>query len=229
MHSIHILLFDLLNWKVYLLLLLFFVWNGEKPCTRNILDSSRNGFSFCLKAEKTFLTTFFFLGCQMWKSPDQGLNLHHSCDPSNSDNARSLTSWATRELPKVLLLFAFYFVYGVYIEHRNQLERQCPGTGLTQPLTALEMQLRRASEQGKLLCVCVGSLDERLHVQQLNGRSVFYIYLYDIFGLYPLMEIYIVFDRLFFQLNVLLTVCSPLNAFFILVGRHKYLRETTLW
>ena len=114
MHSIHILLFDLLNWKVYLLLLLFFVWNGEKPCTRNILDSSRNGFSFCLKAEKTFLTTFFLGGCQMWKSPDQGLNLHHSCDPSNSDNARSLTSWATRELPKVLLLFAFYFVYGVY-------------------------------------------------------------------------------------------------------------------
>lgn len=149
-----------------------------------MLDSFRNGFCFCLKAEKSFQSNFYCL-------------------------------------PFTLFMVCIH-------EHRNQLERQCPGTGLTQPLTALEMQLRRASEQGKLLCVCVGSLDERLHVQQLNGRSVFYIYLYDIFGLYPLMEIYIVFDRLFFQLNVLLTVCSPLNAFFILVGRHKYLRETTL-
>lgn len=138
MHRIHILLFDLLNWKVYLLLLLFFVWNGEKPCTRNILDSSRNGFSFCLKAEKTFLTTFFLGGCQMWKSPDQGLNLHHSCDPSNSDNARSLTSWVIKELP----LFNF---------NLNVNRHRAPTAILGQQLPYGE-QYRVARLQGRLHC-----------------------------------------------------------------------------
>lgn len=43
---------------------------------------------------------------------------------------------------------------------------------------------------------------EILHVQQLNGiASVVYIWLYDIFRLYALAEIYIVLDGLFFQLK----------------------------
>ena len=61
MYRIHILLFDMLNWKIYLLLLLSFVGNGEEPCTSNMLDSFRNGFSFCLKAGKTFFFFFNFV------------------------------------------------------------------------------------------------------------------------------------------------------------------------
>ena len=37
--------------------------------------------------------------CGKWKFPSQGSKFHHSIDPSySSDNARSLTHWATREL-----------------------------------------------------------------------------------------------------------------------------------
>ena len=45
----------------------------------------------------------FIFGCAsgMPKFQGQGLNLSHSSDPSHcSDNAESLTHWATRELPE---------------------------------------------------------------------------------------------------------------------------------
>ena len=71
---------------------------------------------------------FVFLGhtCRMQKFLGQGLNLHHSSDPSHSsDIARSLTYWAARELPIVyfleftykwdhmvfLLFFLFFFFF----------------------------------------------------------------------------------------------------------------------
>ena len=41
----------------------------------------------------------------------QGLNLHHSCDPSHSnDNARLLTCCATRTSYSVSFSFNFYFI-----------------------------------------------------------------------------------------------------------------------
>lgn len=40
----------------------------------------------------------------MWQFPGHGSNLCHSCNQSQSgDNARSLTCWATRELPQSIL------------------------------------------------------------------------------------------------------------------------------
>ena len=46
----------------------------------------------------------------MWKFLDQGLIQRHSSDPSHcSDNGRSLTHWATRELPRLCFLnFSLY-------------------------------------------------------------------------------------------------------------------------
>ena len=50
----------------------------------------------------------------MWKFPGQGLNPCHSCNQSHSgDNTRSLTYWATRELPIKL-----YFLFGVFLLFR---------------------------------------------------------------------------------------------------------------
>ena len=55
-----------------------------------------------------FLIFFFFFGYTqgMWKFQGQGSNMHHSSNVShssdaslNNDNPRSLTHWATRELP----------------------------------------------------------------------------------------------------------------------------------
>ena len=47
---------------------------------------------------------FFSCTCHMWKFPSQGLKPHHSRDPSHcNDNARSLTYYATGELPKTIL------------------------------------------------------------------------------------------------------------------------------
>ena len=54
-----------------------------------------------------FLLLFFFffltmsMACEI--SPGQGSNLHHSSDPSHcTDNAQSLTCWATRKLQNTL-------------------------------------------------------------------------------------------------------------------------------
>ena len=57
------------------------------------------------------LLLFFFFGCicGMQKYPGQGLTLHHSWDPCHSsDNARSLTDCATRDLvlPRILCVLA---------------------------------------------------------------------------------------------------------------------------
>ena len=50
--------------------------------------------------------------CSKWKFPGQGSNLHHSSDPNhNSDNARSLTHLATRELSRVEFFISTYFLY----------------------------------------------------------------------------------------------------------------------
>ena len=68
-----------------------------------------------------FFTTFvfFFFGCAwgVWKFPGHRLNLCHSSDPSCcSDNTRSLTSWATRELPFLCLFWLeMYFVIVVVV------------------------------------------------------------------------------------------------------------------
>lgn len=44
---------------------------------------------------------FFGCTCRMQKLPGQGLNPRHQSDPKHCrDNARSLTSRTTRELPK---------------------------------------------------------------------------------------------------------------------------------
>ena len=49
----------------------------------------------------------------MQKFPGQGLNLHHSNEPShNSDNARSLIHWAIRELLKLPFFFFWSFFWG---------------------------------------------------------------------------------------------------------------------
>ena len=56
-----------------------------------------------------------FFGCtlNMWKFPDQGLNLWHSSDPSHwSDNIGSLTCCTTREL--ILSLFFFFLCVYIY-------------------------------------------------------------------------------------------------------------------
>ena len=50
---------------------------------------------------------FFFFGPahNMWNFPGQGLNLHHSNNPSHcSDSSRSLTHCTTGELPKPAVL-----------------------------------------------------------------------------------------------------------------------------
>ena len=58
--------------------------------------NSRNSSHLSLSLSLFF---FFFWLCPQ-KFPGQGSNLCHSSDPSQcSDNARSLTHWATRELP----------------------------------------------------------------------------------------------------------------------------------
>ena len=52
------------------------------------------------------LIHFFGLTHSKWTFPGQGLNLCHG-----SDNARSLTHWATRELLDNEFLYAFWFIY----------------------------------------------------------------------------------------------------------------------
>ena len=63
-----------------------------------------------------FLSFFFFFGHghSMWKFPGQGSNPYHISDPSHcSDDTRSLTCCATRELLKYIL--SKYKCYGIQI------------------------------------------------------------------------------------------------------------------
>ena len=49
----------------------------------------------------------------MKKFPGQGLNPSHRSNQShNSDNAESLTHWATGELPKYDFLITFFVIIG---------------------------------------------------------------------------------------------------------------------
>ena len=56
-----------------------------------------------------FFGFWYFFGHAhgIWKIPGQGSKLHHSSNPSCcSDNAGSLTHWATRELPLPVFMLA---------------------------------------------------------------------------------------------------------------------------
>ena len=68
--------------------------------------------------------SFFFFGpaCNMWKFLGQGSNACHSSDPSHCrDNTRSLTCWATRELPEVNTLELFLYLPNIQkSSSRNQ-------------------------------------------------------------------------------------------------------------
>ena len=68
----------------------------ERPlCRPRHAEQGGSDFFFCL---------FFWRTCGRQKFLSQGWNLHHSSHPSHcSDNARSLTHWATGELRKRLL------------------------------------------------------------------------------------------------------------------------------
>ena len=86
-----------------------------KPCTYFLIYSNLKPRSFkdCMPTENYHLVTslyFYFLFGSipaMGKFPSQGLNLHHSSDPSCcSDNARSLTHCAMRELQTSLAINA---------------------------------------------------------------------------------------------------------------------------
>ena len=61
--------------------------------------------SYILSDHSTTVPIFFFVRAHgMQKFPGKGWNLHHSSDLSHSsDNTRSLTSQATRELPLCLI------------------------------------------------------------------------------------------------------------------------------
>ena len=71
-----------------------------------------------------FLFFFYFIGHihGWWKFPGQGLNPHHS-----SDNAGSLTCWATRVRPCAFLIWAFHspglplFIYFIHFRTRSFL------------------------------------------------------------------------------------------------------------
>ena len=63
---------------------------------------------------------FFFFGHAWgrWKFPDQGWNPCHSSNPTHcSDNAGSLTCWATRELQQLIFYRNTYFMNTLYITH----------------------------------------------------------------------------------------------------------------
>ena len=67
-------------------------WTFKASMSWLLLDSA---------AKQSFSLSLSFCCAHGMKSfPDQKLNLHHSSDPSQiSNNAGSLTRWATRELP----------------------------------------------------------------------------------------------------------------------------------
>ena len=107
-----------------------FYWNGDLISTKVIIDRENLVWPFCylfsvalvflflpffLLLLLFFFFNFYFFGCacSMWKFPGQGSNLCHS-----SDNIRSLTHWATREIPVLcfvcssLPLLPYSFVCG---------------------------------------------------------------------------------------------------------------------
>lgn len=111
---------------------------------------------------------------------------------------------------KLLLFFCLYFVYGVYSWAQKSAGETSMGISTDSASQHSETQLQRAPNKGSpiLLFASLGSLNEIpskheiLHVQQLNGiASVVYRWLYDIFRLYALVDIYIVLNGLFFQLK----------------------------
>lgn len=52
--------------------------------------------------QKVYILLFFGYAQDIWKFPGQGPNLHNSREPSqSSDNAISLTHYATRELQTI--------------------------------------------------------------------------------------------------------------------------------
>ena len=69
------------------------------------------------------LFVFSICGHNMWKVPGKGLNTSHSIDPSCfSDNARSFTHCATRELLK-LGCFSFVFFRAAPTAYENSQAR----------------------------------------------------------------------------------------------------------
>ena len=76
--------------------------SGEaQTCGLQVLPGLRKGLSLLVYVALFGLVWFTGYPCGMWKFLGQGWNLHHS-----SDNARSLTHWATRELPHVGFLWS---------------------------------------------------------------------------------------------------------------------------
>ena len=71
--------------------------HGFNPQPRTSICHGKNNNN---KTDLKVTCQFFFCHAHnMWKFPDQGSNLHHSCDPSySSDNTRSLTCYTSREL-----------------------------------------------------------------------------------------------------------------------------------
>ena len=56
----------------------------------------------------------------MWKFPGQGLNPHHSSNPSHgSGNAGSLTHCTTRELLKIVLIHSKIIMSQLYVNINN--------------------------------------------------------------------------------------------------------------
>ena len=85
-----------------------------------------------------FLVVFCFFGCTqgMWKSPAQGLNLHHSCVQSHSsDSARYLNHWATMELHdlRTLKYLLHHFGRRGHLWQMEVLNQSCSGWPTPQP------------------------------------------------------------------------------------------------
>ena len=70
-------------------------------------------------ASKKFRKRKFFFGptCAMWKFLGQGLNPCHSSDLCHwRDSTRSLTCWATREIPKEKYIETYFISSGVSVQ-----------------------------------------------------------------------------------------------------------------
>ena len=132
----------------------------------------------------------------------------------------SASVWKQEKNLSYFYCFCLYFVYGVYSWTQKSAGETSMGISADSASQHMETQLQRAPKQGKPnTSVCQPGLFEwnsiqtwNSYVQQLNGiASVVYIWLYDIFRLYALVDIYIVLNGLFFQLkcanNVLTFEC----------------------
>ena len=92
-----------------LLLLLFFFSLMVGPTS--VLYSLSPSLFFLYLSFPSSLSHPLCLACGTWKFPSQGSNLHHSSDLSHCSDTRSLTHWATRELP----LYRHYFSRPLHI------------------------------------------------------------------------------------------------------------------